>query len=151
MSQLNHPDMHLHLTGMERLQQAEAQKVRTGMMENLDTKLVTAEVGRVIYHYQLKPRHINHIGSLHGGIAATLVDTAMAAAALTTLSTGEWITMTDLSIKFIRAVFDFDETLVIEGKVDHAGKRMFATQGVILNSNGDIVARAIANAIRIKK
>ncbi|MDX1526226.1 MAG: PaaI family thioesterase [Pseudidiomarina maritima] len=151
MSKPNHLDMLLHLTGMERLQHAEAQSVRTGMMENLETKLVSAELGRVVYHYQLKPRHINYIGSLHGGVAATLADTAMAAAALTTLSAGEWITMTDLSIKFIRAVFDFDETLVIEGKVDHAGKRMFATQGVILNSNGDIVARAIANAIRIKK
>ncbi|WP_051206863.1 PaaI family thioesterase [Pseudidiomarina sediminum] len=148
---MNQPDMMLHLPGMERLAAIEASCQHSGMVENLGLILDSAEPGKVTYHYQLKARHVNHIGSLHGGIAATLADSAMAAAALTTLPPNEWITMTDLSIKFIRAVFALDETLTIEGRVDHAGKRMFATNSVILNSEGKIVARAMANAIRLKK
>lgn len=147
---MNDSDLLLHLPGMARLEAIETSSCHSGMVENLDARLISAEPGKVIYHYQLKSRHVNHIGSLHGGVAATLADTAMAAAALTTLSANEWITMTDLSIKFIRAVFVLGETLVIEGNVDHAGKRMFATTAVIRNSEGKLVARALANAIRLQ-
>ncbi|GHE90802.1 PaaI family thioesterase [Thalassotalea profundi] len=151
MSKKENPDTLMHLNGIERLKQLESQKPQHGMAENLACTIASIEVGRVVYHYKLLPRHINHIGSLHGGIAASLVDSAMAAAALSTLPPNEWITMTDLSIKFIRAASTLDEMLTIEATVDHAGKRMFSTQGVITDSQGRILGRAIANAIRIKK
>ncbi|GAA5317359.1 MAG: hypothetical protein AseanaTS_25640 [Candidatus Pelagadaptatus aseana] len=138
-----------HLTGMERLKKFEAQENRSGMAENLGYTIEHIEEGRVIYHYTPKDRHQNLIGSLHGGILASLIDTAMGAAVMTKLGASEFHTMTDLTVKFIGAVRDDNEQLIIEASVDHAGKRMFATEGTIKNKDGKIIARSVASAIRL--
>ncbi|MEE2651518.1 MAG: PaaI family thioesterase, partial [Pseudomonadota bacterium] len=125
----------------ERVKQFEAQTERSGMAANLGYDIVSINDGEVVYRYTPKARHQNLIGSLHGGILASLLDTAMGAAVMTKLAAGEFHTMTDLSIKFIGAVRDPDEELLIEARVDHPGKRLLATEGVIKNTQGRIIAR----------
>jgi uncharacterized protein (TIGR00369 family) len=138
-----------HLTGMQRIRKFEALEQRTGMAENLSYTIDSISDGAVVYRYTPKDRHQNLIGSLHGGILASLIDTAMGAAVMTKLGAGELHTMTDLTIKFIGAVREADEELIIEAQVDHAGKRMFATQGTIKSTSGRLIARAVASAIRL--
>ncbi len=138
-----------HLTGMERIRRFEAMEERTGMADNLDYHIDEIGDGYVTYHYTPKDRHQNLIGSLHGGILASLIDTAMGAAVTTKLGAGEAHTMTDLTIKFIGAVRDDNEELIIEANVDHAGKRMLSTSGTIKNKEGRLIAKALASAIRL--
>lgn len=138
-----------HLTGMQRMKRFEQQPQRTGMAENLGYDIDSISVGAVRFVYTPSYRHLNLIGSLHGGVLAALLDAAMGAAVMTTLNSGEGHTMTDLSIKFIRAVRDSDDELIIEGRIDHSGKRLFSTEGAIHNRDGKIIARAIASAIRL--
>jgi uncharacterized protein (TIGR00369 family) len=137
------------LTGMERVKRLAAQEERTGMAGNLDYRIDEIGDGFVRYHYTPKPRHQNLIGSLHGGVLAALADTAMGAAVMTTLNSGEFHTMSDLTIKFIGAVRDEEEELIIQARVDHAGKRMFATSATIENTQGRLIASALASAIRL--
>ncbi len=137
------------LTGIERMQRFKLQPQRAGMAENLGYDVDLVSSGFVRFCYSPHNRHLNLIGSLHGGVVAALLDAAMGAAVMTKLGPGEGHTMTDLSIKFIRAVRQHDEKLIIEGPVDHCGKRLFSTEGDIHNGDGKIIARAIASAIRL--
>lgn len=137
------------LTGMERMQRFRLQPQRIGMAENLGYEIDAIKRGFVRFRYSPHNRHLNLIGSLHGGVLAALLDAAMGSAVMTKLAPGEGHTMTDLSIKFIRAVRENDEELIIEGRVDHCGKRLFSTEGDIHNGDGKIIARAIASAVRL--
>lgn len=138
-----------NMTGMQRLEAYEQQEQRHGMADNLGYTLGDYELDRVTLHYTPKERHMNLIGSLHGGILASLLDTAMGCAVMTRLNIGERHTMTDLNTKFIRAVLDPEEQLTITGRVENAGRRLIATEGTIHNQDGKLIARAIASAIRL--
>lgn len=137
------------LTGMEKIKQFEQLEHRGGMAENLGYQVNDFGEGFVEFQYQLKQRHINLIGSLHGGIMASLLDTAMGAAVMTLLQKGERHTMTDLSTKFIRPVSSADDVLIIRAEVENAGRRMLQTGGTIHNCQGKLVARAIGSAMKI--
>ncbi len=138
-----------HMSGMERLEAYERQNQRHGMADNLGYTLGEYETGIVTLHYQPKERHMNLIGSLHGGILASLLDTAMGCAVMTHLGVGDKHTMTDLNTKFIRAVMSASESLTIVGRVENAGRRLLSTEGTIHNQDGKLIARAIATAIRL--
>lgn len=161
------------LTGLERLQQFEQQQQRQGMADNLGYHIDHYAAGKVSLSYTPKARHINLLGSLHGGVLASLLDTAMGCAVMTLLEIGERHTMTDLNCKFIRAVFAAEHEshepsnkkpdekahvkqkdlarnrLSIHAHVDHSGRRMLTTEGTIIDAKGQLIAMAMASAIRL--
>lgn len=137
------------LSGMERVRSLEAREQRSGMAENLGYSIQSIADGAVVYRYTPRERHQNLIGSLHGGILASLLDSAMGAAVMTRLAPGESHTMTDLTVKFIGAVREKEAVLLIEGRVSHAGRRLLATEGAIRDQQGRLIARALASAIRL--
>ena len=63
----------------------------------------------------------NPIGSVHGGIAATLLDSCMGCAVHTTLEAGVGYTTTDLQVRYIRAMSDATGRVLAEGRVVHRG------------------------------
>lgn len=137
------------MTGNEKIRHFESLGQRGGMAENLGYQVKEFGDGFVVYEYKLLERHVNLIGTLHGGIMATLLDTAMGAAVMTILAKGERHTMTDLTTKFIRPVTDPEDVLTVRAEVENAGRRTFLTAGTIHNQAGKIVARAIGSAMKI--
>ncbi|MCV6614405.1 MAG: PaaI family thioesterase [Cellvibrionaceae bacterium] len=137
------------LNGIEKLRRLAESDQRQGMAANLDYRVVNFGEGFVEYQYQLKERHINLNGTLHGGIMVTLLDTAMGAAAMSLLAPGENHTMSDISTKFIRPVSRYDDVLTVRAEVENAGRRTLATIGSIHNKKGKLVARAIGSAMKI--
>lgn len=137
------------LTGPEKMQHFVDQAKLGGMAKNLAYTNVSHGEGHIEFNYQLKDRHINLIGTLHGGIMATLLDTAMGAAVSSLLAKGERHTMSDITTKFVRPVSDASDVLTIKAEVEHAGRRTFVTAGTIHNSQGKLVARAIGSAMKI--
>ncbi|NIB43338.1 PaaI family thioesterase [Pseudomaricurvus alkylphenolicus] len=149
MTNTNFNQQSEHMTGLERLRTFEQQPERRGMAENLGYQLESVEADQVIMSYRPKERHMNLLGSLHGGILASLLDTAMGCAVMTRLDAGEGHTMTDLNTKFLRAVMDPDEVLTIKAWVDHNGRRLLSAAGTIVDSQSRLVARAMATAVRL--
>lgn len=137
------------LSGWEKIQKFEALAERGGMAGNLGYTVKDYGKGYVVYEYSLKARHVNLIGTLHGGIMATLLDTAMGAAVMTLLETGERHTMTDITTKFIRPVTSEADVLTVRAEVENAGRRTFLTAGTIHNQDGKLVSRAIGSAMKI--
>jgi uncharacterized protein (TIGR00369 family) len=87
----------------------------------------------------------NPIGSIHGGIAATLLDTVLGCAVQTTLPAGTGYATTDLHIRYIRPM-DIDTGRVIAtGAVVHAGRRHATAEGrVEVEATGKLIATGTA-------
>ena len=89
----------------------------------LDFSWRSAEPGRVVFAFEPAEFHYNPIGSVHGGVYATLCDSACGCAVQSMLPAGAYYTSLDLSVKFLRPITVDTGTLLCEGSVEHLGGR----------------------------
>ena len=100
-------------------------------------------------HVELVPehRHYNPIGSVHGGVMATLLDTAAACSVHSTLAPGEQYTSLDLTVKFLRPVTTDSGRLRCEGSVIQRGRRTALAQAQLYDARGRLVAHATSTCM----
>ncbi|MGQ0647749.1 MAG: PaaI family thioesterase [Gemmatimonadaceae bacterium] len=99
-----------------------------------------AEVGRVVFRALSEARFYNPIGSLHGGYASTLLDTAMGCAVHSTLKAGEGYATLEIKIAFHRPITPETGELRIEGTMLSRSGRVGSAEGRLTNSRGDLFA-----------
>ena len=92
-------------------------------------------------------RHYNPIGSVHGGVIATLLDTAAGCSVHSTLAAGELYTSLDLTVKFLRPVTVDSGRLRCEGSVHPARTSYGARPGPALRRRGPLVAHATSTCM----
>ena len=92
-------------------------------------------------------RHYNPIGSVHGGVMATLLDTAAACSVHSTLAPGERYTSLDLTVKFLRPVTTDSGRLRCEGSVIQRGRRTALAQAQLYDVHGRLVAHATSTCM----
>lgn len=85
-------------------------------------------------------------GILHGGVTATLIDTAMAYAVRTRVAPEERTATIDLTVHYLRP--HIDGTFACTAKVVRAGKRIFTVSADVYNESGDQIATAISTYTR---
>jgi uncharacterized protein (TIGR00369 family) len=95
----------------------------------LDFEVLEVEDGRAVFAMQPAEWMYNPIGSVHGGIAATILDSCMGCAVHTTLEAGVAYTTTDLQVRYLRAMSDTTGRVLAEGRVIHRGKRTATAEG----------------------
>jgi uncharacterized protein (TIGR00369 family) len=100
------------------------------------------EHGRVVVSLDTRPDFANPLGTVHGGIAATLLDSALGCAIHTTLPAGTGYTTLELKVNYIRAARTDGQTLTAEGSVIHTGRRTATAEGRVLDERGKLVAHA---------
>jgi len=111
--------------------------------ELLGFEIVEAEVGRVVFAMDPQEWMYNPIGMVHGGIAATLLDSCMGCAVHTTLDRGVGYTTTDLQVRYIRPMSDATGPVLAEGRVVHAGRRTATAEGrLFVASDETLLAHA---------
>jgi uncharacterized protein (TIGR00369 family) len=86
--------------------------------------------------------HYNPIGVVHGGVIATLLDTAAGCAVHATLAAGEAYTSLDLSTKFVRPMTLDSGVVRAEGRVLHRGSRTAVATATLVDSRGRLLAHA---------
>lgn len=107
----------------------------------LGFEIVEAEVGRAVFAMLPAEWMYNPIGMVHGGIAATLLDSCMGCAVHTTLEARVGYTTTDLQVRYIRAMSDATGLVLAEGRVVHAGRRTATAEGrLFAQSDGRLIA-----------
>ena len=92
-------------------------------------------------------RHYNPIGSVHGGVLATLLDTAAGCSVHSTLAPGELYTSLDLTVKFLRPVTVESGRLRCEGSVLQRGRRTALAQAQLYDAEGRLVAHATSTCM----
>ena len=94
--------------------------------------------------------HYNPIGSVHGGVAATLLDSALGCALHTTLEKGVGYTTVDLRVSFVRPMTAATGPVRCEGRVIHVGSRVGSAEGRITDADERLLAHATATLLIIR-
>ena len=105
-----------------------------------DVWLVEAESGRVVFEATPSSRFYNPLGTVHGGWISTLLDSAMGCAVHSMLKVGQAYTTVDMTISFVRPVFERTGKLRCEGKIIHAGRRIATAEGRVYDAAGTLIA-----------
>jgi uncharacterized protein (TIGR00369 family) len=110
--------------------------------ETLGFRLMRVEKGRVQFEGEPKERHYNPIGSVHGGFAMTLLDSALACAVHSTLAAGEAYTSLEIKVNFVRPLSALTGPVIAEGRVIHRGRTIGTSEGDLKDRAGKIYAHA---------
>jgi uncharacterized protein (TIGR00369 family) len=109
--------------------------------------LQEAEQGRVVFAGTPERRHYNPIGSVHGGFAATLLDSAMSCAVHTHLKKGFGYTTVEFKVNFVRAITDTTGTVFCEGRSIAVGSRIGTAEGRITDAAGKLYAHGTTTCL----
>ncbi len=132
-----------HLSGLDFMQGIlEARFPSAPIMAALKFELVEVEHGRAIFEGEPEFAFYNPIGSVHGGYAATLLDSCMGCAVHTTLPPGQAYTTLEFKINFVRAMTDRTGRVRAEGRVIHPGSRVATAEGNLCDASGKLLAHA---------
>ncbi|MDA3629246.1 PaaI family thioesterase [Saccharopolyspora oryzae] len=105
------------------------------------------EHGRIVLSLDTRPDFANPLGTVHGGIAATMLDSAMSCAVHTTLPAGVSYTTLELKVNYIRAAKTDGSTLTAEGTVIHGGRSTATAEGKVLDERGKLIAHATTTCL----
>ncbi|MDO5628007.1 MAG: PaaI family thioesterase [Mobilicoccus sp.] len=96
--------------------------------------------GRVVASLHTQLNFSNPHGTVHGGIAATLLDSVMGCAVHTTLPPGTGYTTLELKVNYIRAAGLDGQRLIAEGTTVHVGRRTASAEGKVTDDSGALIA-----------
>lgn len=115
--------------------------------ECLGFTLVDVEPGRVVFELTPAEHQYNPLGSVHGGVIATLCDSAAGAAVHSTLAAGVGYTTLELKTAFLRAVTAETGVLRCEGAVLSAGRRVAYAEARLVDAAGKVYAHATSTCL----
>ena len=139
------------MTGLEIMQAFAAGHFPTpGIAKTVPMQPQEVEHGRVVFSARADASHTNPLGGVHGGFAATVLDSVTGCASHTVLAAGEGYGTTDLNIKMCRAV-PFDTPLLAEGRVINVGRNLIISEGYLRDEAGKLYAHATATNMILRQ
>src|ERR1700731_3482313 len=117
------------------------------IMQTIEPFDSTAEPGVVVIHSIPGFRHYNPIGWVHGGYAATLLDSAMGLAVHSMLPAGTGYTTLEFKISFIRGMTEDTGPVRTEGRTFNVGRRAATAEARITDAKGRLLAHATTTCL----
>jgi uncharacterized protein (TIGR00369 family) len=117
------------------------------IMQTIEPFDSSAEPGTVVIHSIPAFRHYNPIGSVHGGYAATLLDSVMGLAVHTMLPPGTGYTSLEFKISFIKGMTEDSGPVRSEGRTLNVGRRAATAEGRITDAKGRLLAHATTTCL----
>lgn len=103
--------------------------------------------GTVTFQCRTRADFMNPIGTTHGGICATLLDSAMGCAVHSTLAPGETYATLELSVNYVRPVPIDGVVLTATGTTIHVGRRSATAEGRVVDDQGRLVAHGTTTCL----
>jgi uncharacterized protein (TIGR00369 family) len=140
------------LSGLEFMQKLAAGQIPPPpIAQLLGMWLTKADVGLVEFQCTPDESMYNPIGMVHGGIAATILDSCMGCAVHTTLPAGVGYSTSDLQVRYLRGMSSDTGRVRAEGTVVHAGRRLATAEGrLIVEATGKLIATATTGCIVLR-
>ncbi|MFI2344031.1 PaaI family thioesterase [Nocardia gamkensis] len=136
------------LSGLELLRTAMSRTDRPPFIGDLlGMEVDELEHGKVVFALRTRPDFANPLGTTHGGICATLLDSVMGCAVHTTLEPGVGYTTLELKINYIRAVPTGGRRLTATGTTIHVGRTTATAEGRVVDEQGRLVAHATTTCV----
>lgn len=117
------------------------------VLEMLGVDGFEVDEGRVTVFLTPQEFHYNPLGTVHGGVLATVLDTATGCAVHSTLPAGAGYTTVDLTTKFLRPVTLASGRLRCEGTVLSRGRRTALAQATVTDAAGRLAAHATSTCL----
>ena len=111
-------------------------------------RLVSLKPDEAVISIEMRDDLRQPSGVLHGGVTATLIDTAMAFAVRTRLGQDEATATIDLSVHYLRP--HITGTFICTAKIVRAGKRIFTVSADVVNEDGRHIATALSTYTRVE-
>lgn len=137
------------MSGLEQLRSMIATDRQPPIGRTLDFSLIEVEDGRAVFEGNPDHRVYNPIGSVHGGYAATLLDSACGIAVHSKLAPGQGYTTLELKISYVRGVTVDTGVVRAEGTVISMGRRVAFAEAKLTDATGRILATATSTLLVI--
>ena len=118
--------------------------------ETLGMSLIEVEPGRVVFELVPEQRHYNPLGGVHGGIYATLLDSATGCAVHSMLPAGVGYTSLDLTVKFLRGITTSTGPVRATGTVAHLGRRTALANAELRDPQDRLCATAVSSLLILR-
>ena len=136
------------MTGLEVVQGLAQGTLPLNMMaQTLDYDITEAENGRVVVTANPKEIHLNPWGTVHGGLAATMLDSCMGLAIQSTLDKGIGSTTLEFKISFVRAITPETGPIRAEGAVISRGRRVGTAEGRVIDRDGRLLVHGTTTCL----
>ncbi len=132
------------------------QKIASGeipaapIMRLIDMQSGEASEGKAAFTCKIGEQHYSAIGMVHGGIAATLLDTALGCAVHTMLPVGVGYTTLELHVNYVRPMTIQTGLIRAEGEVIHVGRSVATAQARITDAAGKLYAHATTTCMILR-
>lgn len=138
-------------SGLEFLQRIVAGELpRPPLAALMNFDLVELEEGRAVFVVEPAEYHYNPIGVVHGGLAATLLDSAMGCAVHSTLPAGVGYTTLEIKVNYVRAMTSETGRVRCEAKVIHVGGRTATAEGRLVDQAGKLYAHGSTTCLILR-
>jgi uncharacterized protein (TIGR00369 family) len=136
------------MSGLDYLQRGlQVGAMRTPIARLMDFHAVRFEAGSAVFEGAPAEFHYNPIGSVHGGFAATLLDSALGCAVHTMLKPGFGYTTVELKVNYVRPLKLSTGPVRCEGKVIHVGGRIATSEARLTDRDGKLYAHGTTTCL----
>lgn len=128
-------------TGLELLQRVIDGKYPAPPIAGLlSFALVEVGEGRALFRGLPGERHLNPLGAVHGGWAATVLDSALGCSVQTTLAKGEAYTTAEFKVNLTRPILPGIGEVTCEARVVHRGRTLAVSEAKLVDKSGKLLA-----------
>ena len=139
-------------TGLEYLQRiARGEIAGVPIGDTLGFRLVEVEKGRVVMLGNPDQRSYNLIGTVHGGWAAAILDSALALSTLSTLEADQAFTTVDIRINYLRPLTIETGEVRAEGRVIQGGRRLAYCEAKLTDRAGKVISHGTGSCLILPK
>lgn len=133
--------------GLQQLQSMRERGIHAPIGETLGFELVKVEPGRVVFEGHPDKRVYNPLGGVHGGYAATLLDSACGIAVHSRIAAGQGYTTLELKVSYLRGMTDASGPVRAEGRVVSMGRRVAFAEATLTDKDGRVCATATSTLL----
>jgi uncharacterized protein (TIGR00369 family) len=135
-------EQYKQMAGLEFLRHQIETGDQSAMAQLFGMRITEADDGCSVIEIDPSEKYYNPMGRVHGGFAATVLDSALGTAIMTKMAAGVGYGTVNLSINYVRKIDVDTGTLRAEGRVLHAGRTMFTAEAKLVDKAGKLYAHA---------
>ena len=137
--------------GLTQLQALMSSGRKPGILRALDFEFIAVEPGRAVFGGTPGEHAYNPIGTVHGGYAATLLDSACGCAVHSRLTAAQSYTTLSLNVAYQRAITRDTGPLLAEGRVQSLGRRVAFAEADLKDHEGRVYASATSSLLIVER
>ena len=137
-------------SGIELLRAMKEGKIPySSIADTVPMRITDLENGSIKFVVKADSRHLNPLGGVHGGFAATVLDSITGCAIHTMLEAGAGYSTVDINIKMMRPI-PLNQDLHAEGRVLHISTNVGVSEGLIKDAGGKLYAHATSTCLILR-